>query len=306
MIRCQELSKYYGQVTAVEKVSFRIHAGEIFACLGPNGAGKTTIVRLLTGLSRMDGGEAWVGGKSIRTQSNEARMMSGLVPQHFNMDQELTLQENLDIHGRYFGMNRKARHNAIGAVIESLDLQDKLHHPAGRLSGGQKRRAMIARALLHGPQVLFLDEPTVGLDPIIRRRLWGLVKDIASQGTTVFLTTHLMDEAETLAHRVAFLSRGRLQALDSTKALISGLGNWALEFTQEGRLQSMCFQDRVSAEKHASSLPLPLTIRPVNLEDAYLRYTGQQLRGTNAGCPPSSTSHGSCPAGHGSTGRTHS
>ena len=178
MIQIQNLQKTYGTTTALSGIDLNVPEGELFAYLGPNGAGKTTTIRILTGLTKLSQGSASLNGHDIQHRPMDAKRQCGLVPQHINLDSELTVKENLDIHGRLFGMpasNRKERIETLLAYIELSDRSDSL---VKQLSGGMKRRVMVARALLHDPRILFLDEPTVGLDANIRRRIWSLIKKI--------------------------------------------------------------------------------------------------------------------------------
>lgn len=193
MIHINQLQKSYGKVKAVNGIDLRVEAGELFAFLGPNGAGKTTTIRILTGLTRIGYGEVRIGGHDIIKAPREAKRQCGLVPQHINLDSELSVRENLEIHGRLFGMDSGQRRRKIEELLAYVELLDRIDTLVKQLSGGLKRRLMIARALMHEPKVLFLDEPTVGLDPAIRRRIWSLIKRVQQDGTTIFLTTHYIE-----------------------------------------------------------------------------------------------------------------
>ena len=171
MIRLERLNKRYAAVQAVDSIDLQVQAGELFAFLGPNGAGKSTTIRMLTGLTRLGGGRAWLNGYDVRTQPLEAKRQCGLVPQQTNLDSELTVRENLDIHGRLFAMPAYERKERIAELLDFVDLGERAGSAVKTLSGGMKRRVMIARALMHRPAILFLDEPTVGLDAAIRRKI---------------------------------------------------------------------------------------------------------------------------------------
>ncbi len=199
MIRIQNLKKNYKTVKALKGVSLTIGEGELFAYLGPNGSGKTTTIRILTGLTRATEGSALLNGFDINSDTLKAKRQFGLVPQTSNLDPELTVRENLDIHGRLYEMGSAERVSRINELLQYIDLNERRDSPVKQLSGGMKRRVMIARAIMHTPKILFLDEPTTGLDPGIRRKIWSLVKKIQGEGTTVFLTTHYIEEAEFLA-----------------------------------------------------------------------------------------------------------
>lgn len=278
MIVLENLRKDYGGKVALDGVSLAVRKGELFAYLGPNGAGKSTTIRILTGLTRLSGGRATVGGADIETAPLAAKRHCGVVMQHVNVDSDLTLWENLDIHGRLFGMSRADRTRRSEELLAYVGLDARADDLVGTLSGGMKRRLMIARALMHRPRVLFLDEPTVGLDAEIRRRIWGLIKTIQAEGTTVFLTTHYIEEAEFLADRVAFLDCGRLRALDTPQALIARVGTWALDHASEGGMTTEYFHDHEVAQRAALGCADGLTLRRANLEDAFLSLTGKAVR----------------------------
>lgn len=271
------LAKGFGGREALSGVDLHVRAGELFAYLGPNGAGKTTTIRMLTGLSRPDGGRALVGGVDVAAEPTRAKALCGVVAQAVNLDQDLTVAENLDVHGRLFGMGAALRASRARDGLERLEMSDRAASLVRELSGGQRRRVMIARALMHEPRVLFLDEPTVGLDPTIRRKLWAAMKRIREGGTTIFLTTHYIEEAEFLADRVAFLHGGRLAALGSPQELMAGLGAWAVDALNGEGMQTDYFHHRDAAQAFGSSLPGPFTLRRVNLEDVFHRVTGRKL-----------------------------
>lgn len=277
VIKILDLKKNYKKVQALKGICLRVTSGELFAYLGPNGAGKTTTIRILTGLTRPSGGRAFVGGHEVAKEPMKAKRHQGLVPQHVNLDAELTVEENLMIHGRLHGMGRKDMHRRIGELLDYVGLQEKRASLVKRLSGGMKRRLMIARALLHRPAVLFLDEPTVGLDPAIRRRIWTLIKKIQQDGVTIFLTTHYIEEAEFLADRVAFIDEGSIVALDTPRHLMDSLGQWAIDCYRDNDLATRYFADRESARRYAEEHKNGYTLRRVNLEDAFLAYTGKKV-----------------------------
>jgi ABC-2 type transport system ATP-binding protein len=277
MIRIQDLRKRYKTVEALKGVSLEVAQGEIFAYLGPNGSGKTTTIRILNGLTRPSAGTAYLNGYTIERDEFEVKRQCGLVTQHLNLDQELSVVENLDIHGRLFRMSARERRERIAELLAYIELTDRRDSLVKELSGGFKRRVMIARALLHRPRILFLDEPTVGLDPAIRRRLWSLIKRIQEEGTTIFLTTHYIEEAEFLADRVAFLDEGRLVALDQPRRLMDAIGKWAVDEMADGELRTTYFPSREEAHRFISRRPGSFTLRHVNLEDAFISLTGKRV-----------------------------
>ncbi|MDD4951992.1 MAG: ABC transporter ATP-binding protein [Desulfovibrionaceae bacterium] len=277
MILMDGLRKAYKGREALCGVSLAVAAGEIFAYLGPNGAGKTTTIRILSGLTRRIQGKVELNGFDLAAQGVEARAQCGVVAQTINLDQDLTVRENLDIHGRLFAMPAIARRSRIAEVLEYVELADRAGSLVKDLSGGLKRRVTIARALMHEPAILFLDEPTVGLDPNIRRRIWALIKKIQRDGSTVFLTTHYIEEAEFLADRVAFLDHGRLVALDTPENLMRPYGVWAFDPVHDADQAPAFFPTRQQANDYASGREGGFLVRRVNLEDAFRAATGRRL-----------------------------
>ncbi len=219
MIHIRGLRKVYGNVVALDGLDLDVHEGEMFGLLGPNGAGKTTTIGVLTTRVKPTAGSAEVAGLDVSRESVKARARIGVVPQRPNPDRGLTVRENLVFHATYFGIARAEASRRADALLERLGIADKANAKVDALSGGQQQRMMIARALTHEPQVLFLDEPTVGLDPQARLGLWEILRDLKSQGRTVVMTTHYMEEADQLCDRVAIVDRGKLLACDTPAAL---------------------------------------------------------------------------------------
>jgi ABC-2 type transport system ATP-binding protein len=277
MIRIENLKKNYKNVQALKGVDLHVPEGELFAYLGPNGSGKTTTIRILTGLSRPTAGDAYLHGFHIERDMLQAKRQVGLVPQTMNLDHELTVFENLDIHGKLFHMGRGERRARIDELLEYIELGERRNSPVKQLSGGMKRRVMVARALMHHPRILFLDEPTVGLDPAIRRRIWSLIKRIQSEGATIFLTTHYIEEAEFLAQRVAFLDEGAIIAVDSPQNLMARLGVWAMDEIANGEMKTTYFKSREEAGNLLDRSQGSLTLRRVNLEDVFIAVTGKKV-----------------------------
>lgn len=276
MIDIKNLQKEYGENKALAGIDLTVPDGELFAYLGPNGAGKSTTIRILTGLTKMSGGVASLGGFDIEGDSISAKRQFGVVHQYVNLDQELTVFENLDIHGQLFGMGKGSRKAKIEELLAYIEMSDRTNTLIKALSGGLKRRVTIARALLHEPNILFLDEPTVGLDAAIRRRIWALIKKIQQQGTTIFLTTHHIEEAEFLADRVAFLDEGKIVALNSPTLLMAEVGSWAIDQLKENGMETHYFKDREQAASFQADDGF--TLRRVNLEDAFLSLTGKKVQ----------------------------
>jgi len=230
MIRVQNLVKKFGDVTAVNDISFEVQQGEIFAFLGPNGAGKTTTIKMLTTLLKPTSGTVTLDGLDPQRHQHEARRRFGIVFQDPSLEWELTAAENMEIHGVLYHVPRKLRHERTEQLLRLFELWERRNDPVKRFSGGMKRRLEIARGFLHTPKILFLDEPTLGLDPQSRNQLWSHVKHVnATEQTTVFLTTHYMDEADRVAHRIAIIDHGKIVAQGTSAALKEQTGTDSLE-----------------------------------------------------------------------------
>ena len=222
------LRKEFGELVAVESLDLTIHRGEVFGLLGPNGSGKTTTIRMLCGLLVPTSGDASVVGFDIRTQSEDLRRNIGYMSQRYGLYDELTVYENIRFYASVYGLRGDAREARIQALMEDLGLTPRRDQLAGTLSGGWKQRLALACATAHEPQMLFLDEPTAGVDPAARRRFWQITYDLAKAGTTILVTTHYMDEAAR-CERVALLSRGHLIALGTPDEVTKQFGQPDLE-----------------------------------------------------------------------------
>ncbi|MBI5473219.1 MAG: ATP-binding cassette domain-containing protein [Ignavibacteriae bacterium] len=247
ILNVSSLVKRYGTLTAVDGISFDVFRQEIFGILGPNGAGKTSTLEMIETLRPIDGGEATLNGLNVKSQPQQVKRIIGVQLQSSSFFDKLNLKELLELFGEMYGRQVNARE-----LLAEVELEDKAKSQVAQLSGGQKQRFSIAAALVNEPVVLFLDEPTTGLDPQSRRHLWGVIKRIRSEGKTIVLTTHYMEEAEELCDRVAIMDQGKIIALDKPQALITQL--LAGGFTKE----------RVE--------------RLANLEDVFLHLTGHVLR----------------------------
>lgn len=276
MIRINAISKRYGRVLALDGVCFTISKGEIFGLLGPNGAGKSTLIRILTGLTRADCGSASIGSFDVAQQAFRIKSLIGVVPQENNLDRELTVEENLMIYGKLYRLdNLRQRILKVLGDVELLDNRDAV---VSGLSGGMKRRLMIARALLSDPAVLFLDEPSIGLDPQIRRQMWQIVRKIARAGRTVFLTTHYIEEAESLCDRIGILRKGKLMALDTPTELMGLVSSYAVEELDSlGNLIRYAANSREEAREIVGALENGGTVRKTNLEDVFITLTGEKI-----------------------------
>jgi ABC-2 type transport system ATP-binding protein len=277
-----------GEVRALDGVSFDIEPGEFFGLLGPNGAGKTTLISILAGLARASSGRVTVHGHDVVGDYAAARMQLGIVPQELVFDPFFSVRESLVIQSGYFGVKRNGAW--IDELLESLGLADKAKSNMRQLSGGMKRRVLVAQALVHRPPVIVLDEPTAGVDVELRQALWGFIAKLNKQGHTVLLTTHYLEEAEALCQRIAMLKQGRVVALDRTSALLAGTASTMLRFKTDqplpagvkakarvtGRIVQATAHDAVEVEAMLAQLRAAgvqvedLEIGRADLEDVFL------------------------------------
>lgn len=219
LLRLKNVKKSYASKEALKGVSFELYKGEIFSLLGINGAGKTTLSSIIATLHPATSGEIEFCGQDIYKNIVEFRFQLGYCPQKPNLNNALTLEDNLKFAGRFYGMSEDAINERVALLTKQFDLNEYLQQKASVLSGGYKQRFMIARSLMHSPQLLLLDEPTVGLDPHIRRQLWSIIKELKNDGVTVLLTTHYLDEAEQLSDRVCILDKGVIRLIDTPEKL---------------------------------------------------------------------------------------
>ncbi len=276
MIEVIGLTKNYGDIRAVDDVSFTVARGEVFALLGPNGAGKTTTIKMLTTLSRPDSGRCLIDGLDVVENPFEIKKRIGIVPQENNLDRELTAYENLLIYAMLHGL--KDINGKIRYALETVDLWDRKDSVVSGFSGGMQRRLLLSRSLLTEPSVLFLDEPSIGLDPQIRRQMWDVIRKTRIEGRTVVITTHYIEEAEALCDRVGILSKGRLIALNSPTDLKSTIGEYVVEGVNgDGKLVQHIYKSRDEAHRSAAESETPVTIRKSNLEDVFIKLTGERI-----------------------------
>lgn len=276
MIEIKGLTKNYGSVCAVDNLNLTIDQGEVFGLLGPNGAGKTTTIKILTTLTTPDTGLCTINGFDILRDRQEIKKIIGVVPQENNLDRELTARENLTIYSMLHNVADRKR--KIKDHLEMVNLWDRRDTVVAGFSGGMQRRLLLARALLSQPAVLFLDEPSIGLDPQIRRQMWDMIRRTGIDGRTVILTTHYIEEAEALCRRVGIMSRGGLIALDTPGNLKSSVGEYIVELINaEGKLQQQICPSRDDANKIAAGYSGNVTIRKTNLEDVFIQLTGERI-----------------------------
>jgi len=310
-VEVEKLTKKFGDFTAVNAVSFTVQQGEIFGLLGPNGAGKTTLIRMLTTLTPVTSGTARIAGHDVRTDPDGVRQSIGVIPQALTSDPELTAEENLLIHAKLYGVPAKTRPALLHDLLEAVDLTKFGKSLVSTFSGGMRRRLEVARGLVHSPRILFLDEPTTGLDPVSRTNVWEMIDKLKREaGLTLLLTTHYMDEADKLCDRIAIVDHGQLVALDTPVRLKDSVpGTDVVEAEFEGappnwneilsalsqvagvgehdgvwRLSSHSGPDTVGAlmetAKKYQVKVRRVGVQGTTLDDVFLHYTGRQLRDT--------------------------
>jgi ABC-2 type transport system ATP-binding protein len=307
IIKTENITKKFDGFTAVDNISFSVKKGEIFGFLGPNGAGKTTTIKMLTTLLIPTNGSAEVAGYNIKTEKDNVRKNIGIVFQEPALDVELTGRENLDYHARMYGLPKEKRKTRVTDVLNLVDLVDKKDLYVKKYSGGMKRRLEIARGLMHYPTILFLDEPTLGLDAQTRRAIWAYIKKMnKEEGTTIFLTTHYMDEADQVCDRVGIIDRGKLLVIDSTENLKNAIGNDVITLSssnidklvkrleKESWIKKTKIHDSfltLGVEKGEEKIPIvieiaqslgikikTISLRKPTLDDVFLSYTGRTMR----------------------------
>lgn len=277
IIVIDNLVKEYGDKLAVDHLNLRVRKGEIFGFLGPNGAGKTTTVRCIATLTNFDSGRIFVDGIDLRKDPVRAKERMGVIQQQVSLDKDLTIRENMVAHAMYHMMGKRERNDRIQELSDFFGLEEYLDKPVDSLSGGWKKRAAIVCAMLHSPRILFLDEPTSGLDINARRLLWDVVRKLHSNGTTIMLTTHYIEEAEALCDRVGIIDHGKIIALDTPEKLCMTVGSVAVEYMDDGRTEYRYFRDRDEANAFASTIGTDVTIRRTNLEDVFVELTGKSV-----------------------------
>ena len=308
-VMVDHITKTFGDFTAVDDVSFSVAEGEIFGLLGPNGAGKSTLIRMMTTLLPITAGRALIGGHDVAKEPDAARRMMGVIPQAMTSDLDLTLEENLNIYAKLYGVPAAERKRAIDEMLETVELTKWRGAQTKTLSGGMRRRLEIARGLIHSPKIFFLDEPTTGLDPVSRVAVWEMLGKIKEKrGLTVLITTHYMDEADRLCDRIAIVDHGKLVALNTPMALkasVPGSNVIEVQFVNssadwERSLHALPFVQSVQHEgggmyrilsNNASTVTAlveasltanveikTLSVQTTTLDDVFVHYTGRQLR----------------------------
>jgi lipooligosaccharide transport system ATP-binding protein len=298
-LAARSLRKSYGELEVLCGVDLAVEPGECFGLLGPNGAGKTTTLKLCLGLIHPDSGEVSLLGEPVPRRAREARTRVGVVPQFDNLDPDFTVVENLTVYGRYFGIRSTEMSRRIPQLLDFAELASRAGARINTLSGGMKRRLTLARALVNDPQLVFMDEPTTGLDPQARHLIWERLRHLTQEGKTIVLTTHFMDEAERLCHRLAIMDRGRIIAEGSPRTLIAkhiepqvvevhgqGYEQWIPHArTLAPRVERVgetvyCYAEDVEPllKDLSRRTELAYLHRPASLEDVFLKLTGRDLR----------------------------
>jgi len=307
IITVRNLEHRFGDLQAVDDISFEVLQGEIFSFLGPNGAGKSTTINLLTTLMKVQKGEAIVAGHNVATDSRSVRRSIGIVFQNEVLDRDLTVREILEFHGMIYQIPREKRREIIEELLEIVDLGSKRNVRTKYLSGGMKRRLEIARGLMTRPKILFLDEPTIGLDPQTRLKIWEHIREINDSGTTIFLTTHYMDEADNLSDRIAIIDNGKIIVTETPDNLKQSLGRDVIRInTGDNRAATSLLENNsrdlsisrsddgitLITEKDGSSvLPsilnllngagidlLNVDVKKPTLDEVFVHYTGREIR----------------------------
>jgi ABC-2 type transport system ATP-binding protein len=311
IIEVKNLEYKYGDFKAVDNVSFFVREGEIFSFLGPNGAGKSTVINILTTLLPIQKGSATIAGHNLSTEPQEVRKSIGIVFQDETLDRDLTVWETLELHGRIYSMPKDERKERIEEIIHLVELEEKRNVRTRYLSGGMKRRLEIGRGLMTRPRVLFLDEPTIGLDTQTRRRLWDYIKTVNDSGTTIFLTTHYMDEADQVSNWIDILDQGKIIASgdparlkdalgndmiyidtsnnEATEKLLKGLGAVrSIKTTTQGLVVTIntdgthCLPILMSRIKERGIEIISVNLKKPTLDDVFIHYTGRDIRNAGA------------------------
>ena len=276
MIEINGLTKRFGDFTAVDHLDLTIDTGEFFGLLGPNGAGKTTTISMISTVLLPNEGEIKVDGNPLDRKASDIKRKISVITQEYSMRMDMTCDEVMEYQGRLYYMPKKEIKAKTDELLGFVGLSDFRKRSVRNLSGGMKRRLMICRALLTDPEIILLDEPTAGMDAIARRQTWGILKELHNRGITILLTTHYMEEAETLCDRVALIDSGRLSTIDTPAGLIEDLGKFAVDRTVDGKMESRFFSDRQEAISYLAGLD-DADMRNTTLEDVFLTRIGRTL-----------------------------
>ena len=277
MIELQNLTKKFEHFTAVDSINLRIETGEFFGLLGPNGAGKTTTIGMLSTLLLPTSGEIRIDGELLTRKRQDLKRKVSVITQEYSMRQDMDMDEIMEYQGRLYFMPVKQIRARTEKLFAFAGLTDHRRKTIRKLSGGMKRKLMVCRALLTEPEILLLDEPTAGMDAISRRQMWGLLRQLNEQGLTILLTTHYIEEAQSLCNRVALMNGGKLNEIDTPAHLIENLGAYAIDETLPDGMHSRYFHERSEAIACLSSLTGQCTLRDTTLEDVFVEQIGKRL-----------------------------
>ena len=264
-------------MSALENVSFCINTGEAFGLLGPNGAGKTTLMGIITTLILPTEGEVYVDDEKITRLRTDIKRKMALVTQHVSIRRDMTVNEVMELAGRLYGLPVRKIKERTEEILEFTGIYDKRKQVARGLSGGMQRKLMIARALLTEPRIIVLDEPTVGLDPHSRRKIWDLLVSLKKKGITLLLTTHYIEEAEKICDRVAMINKGRLSEIKAPDLMIAELGKYTIDIFKDDKTQSIFFNCKEDAMEYAGRIDSDFKLRETTLEDVFISKTGAEL-----------------------------
>lgn len=277
MIELQNLTKKFEHFTAVDSINLRIETGEFFGLLGPNGAGKTTTIGMLSTLLLPTSGEIRIDGELLTRKRQDLKRKVSVITQEYSMRQDMDMDEIMEYQGRLYFMPVKQIRARTEELFAFAGLADHRRKTIRKLSGGMKRKLMVCRALLTEPEILLLDEPTAGMDAISRRQMWGLLRQLNEQGLTILLTTHYIEEAQSLCNRVALMNGGKLNEIDTPAHLIENLGAYAIDETLPDGMHSRYFHERSEAIACLSGLTGQCTLRDTTLEDVFVEQIGKRL-----------------------------
>ncbi|WP_373214947.1 ABC transporter ATP-binding protein [Ruminococcus sp. 5_1_39BFAA] len=277
MIEIKNLTKKFDDFTAVDSLDLTIQTGEFFGLLGPNGAGKTTTISLLSTLLLPTAGEILIDGEVLCRKRSDLKRKLSVITQEYSMRQDMNMDEIMEYQGRLYYMSRKEIRQKSEELLEFCGLIDYRKRSVRKLSGGMKRKLMVCRALLTDPEILLLDEPTAGMDAISRRQMWNLLHQLNERGLTILLTTHYIEEAQSLCHRVALMNRGKLKDIDSPANLIDKLGAYAVDIFHSEGVRSHYFHDRSEAIAFLSGIQEKSALRDTTLEDVFIEFAGNHL-----------------------------
>ena len=278
MIELRNLTKTFGDFTAVDHLNITIKAGEFFGLLGPNGAGKTTTISMLSTVLLPTEGEILVNGHPLTRKNSEQKRKLSVITQEYSMRQDMTVNEVMEYQGRLYYMPKKVIRQKTEELLEFAGLINYRRRVVRHLSGGMKRKLMICRGLMIDPEIMLLDEPTAGMDALSRRQMWGLLRQINDRDLTIVLTTHYMEEAESLCDRIALVDHGKLDTVDTPENLIKELGAFAVdEIGADASIRSRFFQTRAEAIDYLSGLGNQATLRNSTLEDVVVERIGSHL-----------------------------